>query len=88
MINNRKQRRAKSTTKLDRRRVKRSTASGKGSGMNNKGSSFKFPKVRSNIDLMPILTSSGDGVFEVGLNHAIAPLMSYLCLDFPVSTRR
>ena len=70
MINNRKQRRAKSTTNLDRRRVKRSTASGKGSGMNNKGPSIKFPKVRSNIDLMPILTSSGDGVFEVGLNHA------------------
>ena len=77
MINKRGQgRRAKSTTNLDRRRVKRSTVNNgntyKNSKVNNNNNSsaFKFPKVRSNIDLMPMLTSTGDGVFEVGLNHA------------------
>jgi hypothetical protein len=54
--------RAKSTTHLGRRAARRST------NTNFSDNNSRLPRLRGGLDLMPVLTSSGEGVFEVGLN--------------------
>ena len=54
--------RAKSTTHLGRRGARRST------NTNFSDNNSRLPRLRGGLDLMPVLTSSGEGVFEVGLN--------------------
>jgi hypothetical protein len=63
---------AKSTTNLGRRGARRSTVPESSSYMASSLSSNSRStsnRIRGGIDLLPILTSSGEGVFEVGLNN-------------------